>query len=76
MFIMSVYSVIICLFILFILYQIYFYSSIYNKNNNTIKKFESFQNTLTNIDANKEYKLDDKSLELLLDDYNKIKNNI
>ena len=73
---MSVYSVIICLFILFILYQIYFYSSIYNKNNNTIKKFESFQNTLTNIDANKEYKLDDKSLELLLDDYNKIKNNI
>ena len=73
---MSVYGVIICLFILFILYQIYFYSSIYNKNNNTIKKIERFQNTLTNIDANKEYKLDDKSLELLLDDYNKIKNNM
>lgn len=76
MFNISVYSVIIFLFILFIIYQIYFYSSLYDKNNNTIKKFENFQNTLTNIDANKEYKLDDKALELLLDDYNKIKNNM
>lgn len=66
----------IILFILFIIYQVYFYSSIYKKNENLIKKVESFQSTLDEIDNKKDYLLDDCSIELLLDDYNKLKNNI
>lgn len=68
------YLIILTLFILFITYQIYFYSGIYNKNNILINKVENFQSTLENIDTN--YVLDDKSIELLLDDYNKLKNNL
>jgi len=66
----------IILFIIFIIYQIYFYSSIYKKNEDLIKKVESFQSTLDHIDNKKDYLLDDSSIELLLDDYNKLKNNI
>ena len=66
----------IILFILFIIYQIYFYSTIYKKNEDLLKKVESFQSTLTNIDEKKDFLLDDASIELLLEDYNKLKNNI
>jgi len=66
----------IILFIIFIIYQVYFYSSIYKKNEDLIKKVESFQSTLVEIDNKKDYLLDDSSIELLLDDYNKLKNNI
>jgi hypothetical protein len=48
----------------------------YEKNENVIRKIESFENTLTNINKNNEYLLDDSSLEVLLEDYNKLKNNI
>jgi hypothetical protein len=41
-----------------------------------IKKVESFQSTIINIDNNKDYLLDDASIEILLEDYNKLKNNI
>ena len=41
-----------------------------------IKKVESFQSTLINIDNNKDYLLDDDSIEILLEDYHKLKNNI
>jgi hypothetical protein len=58
------------------IYQIYFYSNIYKKNENMIKKVESFQSTIVNIDNNKDYLLDDASIEILLEDYNKLKNNI
>lgn len=66
----------IILFILFIIYQIYFYSTIYKKNEDLLKKVESFQSTLTGIDEKKDFLLDDASIELLLEDYNKLKNNI
>ena len=66
----------IILFIVVIIYQIYFYSTIYKKNEDILKKVESFQSTLTDIDKKKNYLLDDASIELLLEDYNKLKNNI
>jgi cell division protein FtsL len=72
----NLFLIIIILFVLFIIYQIYFYSSIYKKNEDIIKKVESFQSTLVEIDNKKDYLLDDSSIELLLDDYNKLKNNI
>ena len=72
----NLFFIIIILFVLFIIYQIYFYSSIYKKNENMIKKVESFQSTIINIDNNKDYLLDDASIEILLEDYNKLKNNI
>lgn len=62
---------ILLIFLLFIIFQIYFYSKIYKKNDNLIKKIESFQTTLTDI--NDKYTLDDKSIEILLEDYNKLK---
>ena len=49
------------LFVLFIIYQIYFYSSIYKKNEDTLKKVESFQSTLLEIDTHTDYLLDDSS---------------
>jgi len=73
----SLFSIIIILFILFVVFQIVFYLNIYKKNQNLIKKIENFQSTLTNIkNNNNEYILDDNSMEILLEDYNKLKNNI
>ena len=72
----NLFFIIIILFLLFMIYQIYFYSNIYKKNENMIKKVESFQSTIVNIDNNKDYLLDDASIEILLEDYNKLKNNI
>jgi cell division protein FtsL len=73
---LNIFLITVMLFIIFIIYQIYFYSSIYKKNENIIKKVESFQSTLVEIDNKKDYLLDDSSIELLLDDYYKLKNNI
>jgi len=67
-------KVLICVFVIFIIfiaYQIYEYSKKYEKNNRLIKKIESFQTTITD----KNYVLDDMSIERLLDDYNNLKNN-
>ena len=72
----SIFLIILIIFLLFILLQIYFYSGKYKKNNVLIKKIESFENTLTNIEQKNDYVLDDSSLELLLEDYNKIKKDI
>jgi predicted PurR-regulated permease PerM len=73
----SLFSIIIILFILFVVFQIVFYLNIYKKNQNLIKKIESFQSTLTNIkNNNNEYILDDNSMEIILEDYNKLKDNI
>jgi len=72
----NLFLITVILFIIFIIYQVYFYSIIYKKNEDIIKKVESFQSTLVVIDNKKDYLLDDSSIELLLDDYNKLKNNI
>jgi len=68
------FQIILLIFILFIIFQIYFYSEKYKKNQKLLKKVESFENTLSNIDS--KYVLDDNSLQLLLKDYNNLKNNI
>ena len=72
----NLFLITVILFIIFIIYQVYFYSSVYKNNEDIIKKVESFQSTLLEIDNKKDYLLDDSSIELLLDDYNKLKNNI
>ena len=72
----KIYLLILVIFVIFICFQVYFYNIKYNKNNTLIKNVESFENTLVNIDSNEQYLLDDKSLEILLEDYNNLKNNI
>jgi biopolymer transport protein ExbD len=71
-----IYLLILVIFVIFIGFQVYFYNIKYNKNDTLIKNVESFENTLVNIDNNEQYLLDDKSLEILLGDYNNLKNNI
>ena len=71
-----IYLLIFVIFVIFIAVQVYFYNIKYKKNDTLIKNVESFENTLVNIDSNEQYLLDDKSLEILLEDYNKLKNNI
>jgi hypothetical protein len=68
--------IIFIIFLLFVLLQIYFYSVKYKKNNVLIKKIESFENTLETMEQKTDYVLDDSSIELLLEDYNKIKKDI
>jgi biopolymer transport protein ExbD len=70
------YLLILIIFVIFIGFQVYFYNIKYKKNDTLIKNVESFENTLVNIDSNEKYLLDDKSLEILLGDYNNLKNNI
>lgn len=72
----KIYLLILIIFVIFLVVQIYFYNIKYKKNDQLIKNVESFENTLVNIDSNEKYLLDDKSLEILLEDYNKLKNNI
>jgi hypothetical protein len=57
------------------IFQVFYYNKIFNKNNIKIQKMENFSNTLNILNNQKEYILDDKSLENLLDDYNNLKNN-
>jgi biopolymer transport protein ExbD len=71
-----IYLLIFVIFVIFIAVQVYFYNIKYKKNDTLIKNVESFENTLVNIDSNEQYLLDDKSLEILLGDYNNLKNNI
>lgn len=71
-----IYLLILVIFVIFISIQVYFYNIKYKKNDILIKNVESFENTLVNIDSNEQYLLDDKSLEILLGDYNNLKNNI
>jgi biopolymer transport protein ExbD len=71
-----IYLLILIIFVIFISIQVYFYNIKYKKNDTLIKNIESFENTLVNIDSNEQYLLDDKSLEVLLGDYNNLKNNI
>jgi biopolymer transport protein ExbD len=71
-----IYLLILVIFVIFISIQVYFYNIKYKKNNTLIKNVESFENTLVNIDNNEQYLLDDNSLEILLGDYNDLKNNI
>jgi biopolymer transport protein ExbD len=71
-----IYLLILVIFVIFIAVQVYFYNIKYKKNDTLIKNVESFENTLVNIDSNEQYLLDDKSLEILLGDYNNLKNNI
>ena len=73
---MNLYFIIVILFLVFIIFQIYFYSIKYKKNENVLNKIENFQSTLKNLDKENKYILDDKSLEILLEDYNKLKNDI
>lgn len=80
MFNINVFLIILFIFLLFIIFQVYFYSNIYRTNDIKIKEMERFQSTLSgiesNIDNNNDYLLDDTSIELLLSDYNKLKNTL
>ena len=69
---MKYYLLIIFIFLIFILFQIYFYNNKYIKNGNTLQKVESFESKLININNNN-YLLDDNSIKLLLEDYNNLK---
>lgn len=71
---MRVIAIIFIIFLIFIAVQVYYYLTIYKKNEKAIKKIESFQASLTDIEKNK-YTLDDSSLELLLEEYNNLQNN-
>lgn len=73
----NIFFIIIIIFLIFIFCQIYFYSDIYKKNDGYIKKIESFQSTLIDIENGngKNYILNDSSMEKLLDDYNNLKLN-
>jgi cell division protein FtsL len=75
MFQINLYIIILVIFLLFIFYQIYFYREKYIENNKLIKKIENFESTLKNINHKKDYLLDDKSIEILLEDYNQLKKN-
>jgi len=70
----KLYLLILIIFIIFIAIQAYYYNIKLKNNQKKIKEVESFKNTLTNIKINSDnnYKLDDSSLELLLNDYNKL----
>jgi predicted PurR-regulated permease PerM len=68
--------IILIIFIIFIFVQVYYYSDIVNRNHNLIKDIESYENKLQNINSTYNYVLDDKSIEILLDDYYKLKNTI
>ena len=71
----NLFIIIFILFTLFMIFQVFYYNKIFNKNNIKIQKMENFSNTLNILNNQKEYILDDKSLENLLDDYNNLKNN-
>jgi hypothetical protein len=73
MFNINLFLIILSIFILFCIIQIYFYYKKYTKKQEQIKKIESFENTLVNINNNSNYILDDKSLENLLHDYENFK---
>ena len=66
----NLFLIIFFIFILFSGFQIYFYNQKYKKNNEIIRKMESFQN---NIQKYSEYTLDDNSLEKIMTDYDNIK---
>lgn len=68
--------VILLLFVIFIVIQIYFYSDKYNQNKKLINKMENFESKLSKIKESDKYLLDDESIENLLEDYYKLKNNI
>ena len=76
----NVFLIILFIFLLFIIFQVYFYSNIYRTNDIKIKEMERFQSTLSsiesNIENNTDYLLDDTSIELLLSDYNQLKNTL
>ncbi len=72
----KIYLLVFIIFFIFVAFQVYFYNIKYVKNDKLIKNVESFENTLVNINNNEKYLLDDKSLEILLEDYNKLKNNV
>ena len=59
------------LLLVFIFIQVYFYNKKYIKNEENIKKIESFEADVIKIDNNK-YILDDNSMKILLDDYQKL----
>lgn len=65
--------IILLFFLLFIVIQVYFYKKKYNKNDDYIKNIESFESKLTIIDKSNII-LKDLSIELLLDQYNKLSN--
>jgi uncharacterized protein YxeA len=65
--------IILLFFLLFVFIQLYFYKTKYNQNNDFIKNMESFESKLTVIDKSNII-LKDVSIELLLDQYNKLNN--
>ncbi len=68
-------SIIFVIFIIFTCIQIYFYMNKYNENQLKMTNINNFENRLMNIDndiTKKEYILDDKTLEQLLEHYNNL----
>ena len=72
MFNTKIFMVILLIFLFFCMIQIYFYYQSYIKKQNKIKNIESFENTLININNNKDYILDDASLQKILNDYDNL----
>ena len=70
----TIFLIIFVFLLIFISVQVYFYYQKYNKNNKVIQKMEQYTSKLNSID-NKDYILDDTSMERLLDDYENIKYN-
>ena len=71
----NIFFIILIIFIIFVILQVYYYLQKYNKNKKLIVKMENFESKLNKIDSNNKYLLDDSSLQNLLEDYNKLKNN-
>jgi septation ring formation regulator EzrA len=76
MFNINFFYVVLIFFLLFIFIQIYFYGNILKKNEEKITNMESFKNSLSNLNTQNEYILDDTSIKIILEDYNKLKNSL
>lgn len=76
MFNINFFYIVLIFFLLFIFIQIYFYGNILKKNEEKITNMESFKNSLSNLNSNDKYILDDTSIKIILEDYNKLKNSL
>ena len=82
---MDLFFIIFIIFIIYVLIQIYYYAEKYIKNNHNYEdnsknhnnevdsKIESFESNSINAYTQNQYHLEDASLEILLDDYEKLK---
>ena len=76
MFNINFFYIVLIIFLLFIFIQTYFYGNILKKNEEKIVNMESFKNSLNDLNTKGEYILDDTSIKIILEDYNKLKNSL